>query len=461
MRRVLLVAACLTGFSAASPADDWPQWMGPNRDAVWNEAGILKNFKTVPKQRWKVAIGGGYSGPAVAGGKVYVADKLCRPGAGAVEPADPFALISLPAIERLLCLDAASGKEIWRHEHEVVYKMQYPCGPRCAPLVHEGKVYVLGAMGHLCCLDAVKHEKGRGRVLWSRDFPKDFGVRVPMWGFAGHPLIHGKLLICLVGSDPAKQQGGLIAFDKDTGQVKWRELILDEPGYNSPVLIESAGVTQLVVWTPRHLQGLNPETGQKYWSVKLEPKHGMSIMTPRKHGDCLFAAGIGNVGVTLQLDAKNPRKVTKLWCCNGDPDPKEGVYPINMTPFVEGGIVYGADHPGMFRAVELKTGKRLWESFEPIFGPDVPPGFKAPCGTAFVVKNSTNGLFYVFSETGDLVIGKFTPKEYRELGRTHLVNPTCTAPNGRKAVWSHPAYADKCIFARNDKQIVCVPLNAP
>ena len=97
-------------------------------------------------------------------------------------------------------------------------------------------------------------------------------------------------------------------------------------------------------------------------------------------------------------------------------------------------------------------------SFKPIFGEEKPADFRAPCGTAFVVKNADNGLFYLFTETGDLAIGKLTPKGYEELGRMHLLDPTCTALNGRKAVWSHPAFAEKCIFARNDKQIVCMPL---
>lgn len=128
-----------------------------------------------------------------------------------------------------------------------------------------------------------------------------------------------------------------------------------------------------------------------------------------------------------------------------------------MTPFVENGTIYAADQPGMFRAVDLKTGERKWESFQPIFGAAAPVD-KVPCATAFVVKNADNGLFYLFTETGDLAIAMLSPKGYEEFGRLHLLDPTCTALNGRKAIWSHPAYANKCIFARNDKQLVCVPL---
>src|SRR6185312_6573123 len=160
---------------------------------------------------------------------------------------------------------------------------------------------------------------GDAKVIWSKNFVKEYGekgpderkpqeqagLRLPRWGFAGHPLIYKNLLICLGGGDGS----GVVAFDKNTGQERWRALSAVDPGYNSPVLIESGGVTQLVVWTPTHLYGLNPLDGEKYWSVKLEPRHGMSIMTPRHNGDCLFAAGIGNVAVALQLDPTNPRAV--------------------------------------------------------------------------------------------------------------------------------------------------------
>lgn len=453
MPRFLLASVWFLGASAAIPAADWPQWMGPNRDAVWSEKGIVQDFKNgAPKETWRVDIGGGYAGPAVANGRVYLTDKHLKQGM--VAPKDPFAKVKLPGVERVLCLDAATGKEIWKHEYPCEYQIQYPCGPRCTPLVHEEKVYTLGAMGDLCCLDASPQVKGPAKLLWSKNLPKDFEAKLPVWGFSGHPIIHKNLLICLGGGP----NGVVVALDKDTGKKVWAAVAEADLGYNSPVLIESGGVTQLVVWTPKHLTGLNPLTGAKYWSVELAPQHGMSIMSPRKEGEFLFASGIGNVGVTLRLDATDPKKVTEVWRAKGAPDPKEGVYPINMTPFVEKGTVYAADQPGMFRAVDLKTGARIWESFEPIFGSAAIPEGNVPCATAFVVKNADNGLFYLFTETGDLAIAKIGPKGYQELGRTHLLDPMCTALNGRKAVWSHPAFANRSVYARNDKHLICVPL---
>lgn len=451
--RLPFAGLLLASFSTTSAGGDWPQWMGPNRDAVWSEGNVAEHFKNgLPKEKWRVAVGGGYSGPAVVGDKIYLTDKMLKPGL--VAPKNPFDAPDLESTERLLCLDASTGRILWRHERPVTYRIQYSCGPRCTPLVHDGKVYSLGAMGHLDCFDAGKHTDGKATPLWSKNFVTDFGSKVPTWGFSGHPILHKNLLICLVGGE----KGAVYALEKQTGAVVWSALSASEPGYNSPVLIESGGVTQLVVWLPNQLAGLDPLTGAKHWSVKLEPQYAMSIMSPRKDGEHLFAAGIGNVGVTLRLDPNDPKKVSEVWRGHGEPDPKDGVYPVNMTPFIESGTVYSADQPGTFRAVDLKTGARKWDSFKPIFGEEKPADFKAPAATAFIVKNSTNNLFYLFSETGDLVIAKLTPKGYDELGRVHLLDPMCTALNGRKAVWSHPAFANRSVYARNDKHLVCVPL---
>src|SRR5207253_2727118 len=131
-----------------------------------------------------------FAGPAVAAGKVYVTDR-----------------IRAEDKERILCLNAANGRKLWEHSYDCKYAIDYPAGPRATPLVQGGKVYTLGAMGDLCCLDTAT-----GRVLWARNFVKDYGARVPMWGFAAHPLLDGDRLICLVGG----ADGVVMAFDKDT-----------------------------------------------------------------------------------------------------------------------------------------------------------------------------------------------------------------------------------------------------
>lgn len=452
-----LVAGLFAGLLLVTPAAhaaDWPQWMGPNRDAVWAETGIVAKLpENGPKVVWRAPVGGGYSGPAVAGGKVYVTDRHL--GKGEANPQDPFETKKVEGTERVLCLDAKTGTVVWKHEYPCPYTISYPAGPRCTPTIHDGKAYTLGAMGHLCCLTAAD-----GKELWKKHFPTEYEIKAPMWGFTGHPLVHKNLLICLVGGDGST----VVAFDKDTGKEVWKALSAPEPGYNSPVLIQAGGVTQLVVWTPLNVHGLNPDTGAVYWSVPCAPQYAMTIMTPRKDGDLLFVSGIGGAGVVLEL-AKDKPTVREVWredvARGGKGEKTRGVYPVNMTPFVENGIVYGVDQPGTLRAVELRTGKRLWSTFKPVFGEDKAVDFSGGAsGTAFLVKNGDR--FFVFAETGDLMIATLSPnpeKGYEELSRAKLLAPTGAA-FGRKVVWSHPAFAEKCVFARNDKELVCASLAA-
>ena len=450
MSRLLSLALLLT-LVPASRAADWPQWLGPNRDSVWPETGIVEAFpKDGPEVLWRTPISGGFSGPAVAGGKVYVTDRVLAKGA--MNPADPFDTRTVvKSTERVLCLDAKTGKEVWKHEYECPYQISYPAGPRCTPTAHEGKVYTLGAMGDLYCLAA-----DTGRVVWSKNFPKDYAAKVPTWGFCGHPLVYKNLVITIAGGDGAVA----VAFDKDTGEEKWKALSAREPGYSAPAVITVGGKDQVVIWHAQSINGLDPLTGKVHWSVPLEPMFGMAIMTPRQAGDKLFAAGIGGAGVVLKLEGE---KATPVWQEVTDkghamaPKPR-GLYPVNMTPFIENGIIYGVDQPGMFRAVELETGKKLWFTYEPVIGKEEAEDFKgAGSGTAFLVKNGDR--FFLFAETGDLVIAKLSPKGYEEVSRAKLLEQSAAA-FGRKVVWSHPAFADKCVFLRNDKEIICVPLAA-
>jgi outer membrane protein assembly factor BamB len=444
-----LVAGLLV-LTPVATAADWPQWMGPNRDDVWPETGVVQTFPPGgPKVVWRTSVGGGYAGPAVANGKVYVTDKLLKPGS--IEPKDPFDIKNpVPSVERVLCLDAKTGERLWKHEYDCAYQVSYQAGPRCTPTVSGGKVYTLGTMGDLYCLDA-----DTGKVVWSKNFPADYKAEVPLWGFSGHPLVYKNLLICLVGGESAL----LVAFDKDTGKEVWTAMTTpaapNGPGYGPPTLLEIGGTTQLVVYHSRGITGMNPQTGEKFWNVAMEAFRGMSIMAPRKDGDLLFAGGYIDKCVAVKL-GPGKTDVKELW--RGDKKGGTGLYPVNMTPFLEGGVIYGVDQAGMLRAVDLKTGQHMWSTFKPVVGEEKDEDFKgAGSGTAFLTKNGDR--FFIFAETGDLVIAKLSPSGYEELSRAKLLEQTGAA-FGRKVVWSHPAYAGKCVFARNDKEIICVSLAA-
>jgi outer membrane protein assembly factor BamB len=416
-------------------ADDWPQWMGPNRDGIWAESGILEKFpEGGPKVLWRIPIKGGYAGPAVANGKVYVTDYDSDNDFR--KHNNPSNRSAVKGKERVLCLDAVSGKEIWKHEYDCPYAISYAAGPRCTPTVAEGKVYALGAEGNLFCLDAYK-----GEVIWSKEFTKDYKAKTPIWGFCGHPLVDGKKLICLVGGEGAT----VVAFDKDTGKELWKALSAREPGYGAPVIIEAGGTRQLLVWDSEAVSSLNPETGKLNWAVAMPPLFGMSIPMPRKSGELLYAGGYGGKGVMLKLAADKPA-ADELWRATT----KTGLFPVNMTPFAEGEFLYGVNQDGDLMAVEMKTGKRLWATSEPITGKK-----KLADGTAFIVKNGDR--FFLFNELGELVIARLTPEKFEEIGRAKILEQTNNA-FGRDVLWTHPAFANRCMYARNDKEIVCVSL---
>lgn len=436
IRSLCFVAAILTTLPLV--AADWPQWMGPNRDDVWSETDLLDEFPPEgPKFLWRKPVQGGFAGPAVAGGKVYVTDYL--KSAGDNSPA-PTKRNELQGRERILCLDAQTGDELWKHEYDCAYTISYPAGPRCTPTVHDGLVFALGAMGDLRCLDAAT-----GKALWSKNLPQTYGAEVPLWGYAGHPLIYKETLICMAGS----KGSAVVAFDKRTGTEVWKALSTSEIGYSPPTLIEAGGVTQLLIFHGEGLNSLNPNNGALYWSEPLRTAFSMAIMAPCTDGEYLFAGGHNGVSLGLKLDASRPA-VTKAW----QGSRTLGLAPVSGTPFVEDGVAYGIDGSGLFRAIRMATGERLWATAKPVNGQDSDRR-GAVEGATFVTKNGKR--FFLFGENGDLVIARLSPGKYEEISRARLLEPVGVGL-GRSVVWSHPAYADRCVFARNDQEIVCVSL---
>ena len=441
-RLVLLCCVALgciaTGLAfcvADARADDWPQWMGPGRDNVWRESGLLERFpEGGPKIVWRTPVAGGYSGPAVAGGRVYVTDYVT----GDDVKVPNFERKEFTGIERVLCLEEKTGKLLWKDEYPVKYAISYPAGPRCTPVVHKGKVYTLGAEGNLKCFDAAS-----GKVLWSRDFKKDYGAKTALWGYAGHPLIDGPRLICVVGGEGSH----VVAFDKNTGTEIWRALTSKEQGYSPPTIIEAAGVRQLILLRPDAVTSVNPESGKSYWSVPYEASNGSIIMSPVRSGNLLFVAGYSNKNMLLRLNEERPAAEV-VW----RDLPRQAIAPINVQPFLQDKTVYGFDQNGMLYGVELATGERLWESAAPL-NSERP----VPTGTAFIVKQANR--FWMFNELGELKIAKLSRDGYTELDSAKVIEPTNVA-FGRQVVWSAPAFANRRAYIRNDKECICVELSA-
>ena len=411
-------------------ADDWPQWMGPSRDNVWREDGLLDTFPAAgPKVLWRTAIAGGYAGPAIAAGRVFVTDYVTDAD---VKVAN-FERKASTGTERVLCLGEATGKVLWKHEYPVTYTVAYPAGPRCTPTVDGDRVYTLGAEGNLCCLNVAD-----GNLLWSRDLKTDYRTKAALWGWASHPLVDGDRLVCVVGTEMAHA----VAFDKRTGKEIWRAGKAPEQGYSPPTMIETGGRKQIVFTKPDGIYAVEPATGQILWESPYNADNGSIIMAPVQVGEYLYVGGYQEKNLLLKL---GPDKPEVIWRNK----PKHGVSAVNVQPIVADGLIYGFHEKGDLRAVAIPSGEVVWKGGGPLG--ERPQG----SGTAFIVRQADR--YWMFAETGDLVIAKMSPAGYSEIDRGHLLEPTNTA-FGRNVVWCSPAYANRSIVVRNDKEIVRVSL---
>lgn len=434
----LVLTLSLAWTLPTARADDWPQWMGPQRDGVWRETGILQKFPPEgPKVLWRTPLAAGYTGPAVARGRVFVMDRVVDPKAKV--PTNPFNSQALPGQERIFCLDAKTGQQLWKHEYDCTYQMIYPLGPRCTPSVDGDRVYCLGAMGHLFCL-----ETSSGKVVWEINLPKQYQTKPPGAGYAAHPLIDGEKLIVMVGG----QGSAVVALDKHTGKELWKALSAPEAGYAPPVIVQVGPTRQLIAWDPAQLSGLNPETGAVYWSEKLASQMNMNVVMPRLEGDLLFLSLFFQGSSLFKLSTEKPG-VTAVY--KNKADTKTGIKCMNATPILKDGYVYGVCAMGELRCLKLESNERVWQELKPV----VAAGRPTRHGTAFLIPNGDR--VFIFNENGELIIAKLAPEGYTEIDRARIIKPTFPA-GGRDVVWCHPAFADRCLFVRNDQEIICVSL---
>lgn len=414
--------------SSGSLAEDWPQWRGPSRDGKWQETDIIDKL---PEGQlpyvWSTQIGPGYSGPTVAQGRVYVMDR---------QPKDR------EATERIHCLDSQSGKSLWTFEYPAEYRISYTAGPRASVTIDQGKAYCVGAMGHFHCLDAIS-----GEVIWKRDLQKDYDIQMPIWGIAASPLIYGDLVIQQVcGAGDAC----MVAFDKLTGKEIWRAL-KDRGAYSSPILIRQADQDVLVCWTGDSLSGLDPKTGSVLWGHPFPPSRmPIGVGDPVLSGEQLFVSSFydGSLMVRVPKD-----KVTSevIWRGVGpDEQHTKSLHAMIGTSIVQDNLVFGTDSYGEFRCLDGLTGERIWEDTKAV------P--RARWATIHMVRQADR--VWMFNERGELLITKLSKEGLEVLSRSKLIEPTRDQLGQRGGVcWSHPAYAEKSIFARNDRQIVRVSLD--
>jgi len=428
---LLALPACQAPYYAAPGLDDWPQWRGPERDGVWRETGLIEKFSEPQLEIvWRKKISSGYSGPTVADGRVFVFDRVTE---------------GTQQTERVHCFDARSGDGLWMHSYDCPYiGVNYPAGPRGSITIHEGRAYALGTMGNFHCFEAAT-----GDILWSKDLNREYKIHMPIWGIACSPLIEKDLVIVQIGGADG---ANLVAFDKKTGNERWKAL--DDPAsYSSPIVIDQAGKRVLVCWTGSRLVGLDPTNGNLHWEHPMPPKDFVrNCASPVWVEDSILLTSFFGGAAMFRLEQKK-LAIEKVWRRVG-PSEKEtdGLHTNFAEPIIQGDHIYGCDSYGQLRCLKASTGERVWEDLEVI-----------PQQRWSTLRFIPNGdRVWMFTELGDLIIGRLSPQGFEETSRAHLLEPTTEQlPSRRGGVcWSYPAFAYQHVFARSDEEIVCASLKA-
>jgi len=286
-----------------------------------------------------------------------------------------------------------------------------------------------------------------GKVIWQRDLLAAYQASTPVWGFASSPLVYKNLLIVQTGG---ANGACLVAFNKSSGQEQWRALD-DKASYSSPILIKQAGQQVLICWTGGNVVGVSPDTGRIYWQIPFKPrKMILNIADPVVQGNFVYFSAFYDGSLLIQLDQEKLSAQT-VWRRIGESERNtDALHCCISTPLVTGDYIYGVDSYGELRCLDLHTGDRIWESQEAV------P--RARWSNIHMVRQDDRLWF--FNERGELIICRLSPQGYHEISRTKLIDPTTEQLKQRGGVcWSHPAYANRCVFARNDKELVCADLS--
>ena len=336
MRRVLACAlvGVLAVTAAAAAAPDWPQFLGPDRNGVYSGPPLARTWPAGgPPVVWRRAVGEGFAGPIVAGGRVILFHRI-----GGEEIVES--------------LDAKTGTAQWRHASPTSYRDQFGFdeGPRAVPVISGNRVYTFGAEGQLQALDLAT-----GKPVWSVDTQKEFAPLLGFFGRAGSPLVEDGRVIANVGD--SIDGGGVIAFDANSGAVLW-QATRHEASYSSPVAATFDGRRRALFFTRRGLVGLDPATGaiafEREWRSRSQ--NSVNAATPLVIGRQIFLSATYETGAAL-LEVNGDR-LAPVW---SNDDTLSSHY---ATPVHHNGTLYGfhgrQEFGPSFRAVDLKTGKVHW-----------------------------------------------------------------------------------------------------
>jgi outer membrane protein assembly factor BamB len=418
-----LVLPIATAFAAAPEFFDWPQWQGPDRDAVSRERGLLKEWpKDGPPLAWKVeGLGGGYSAPSVAAGRI-------------------FGMSNRGDDEVVWALSEKDGKTLWATPLGQAFPQQARQGkegPGCTPTVDGERLYVLGMGGDLACLQ-VKD----GKVLWTRSLTRDFGGREPRWSYRESLLVDGDKVICTPGGPDAT----LAALDKKSGKTIWKSRVPGSPGpgYSSAIAIDFAGQRQYVQFTQKALVGVAASDGTFLWRYdKPAARTGINCSTPVYHNGLVFAAAAYGAGGGLAKLSKEDSGGVKA----------EEVYFTKKMQNHHGGMIFhdgclyganGGNEGGNLVCLDFQTGKVLWNERDR-GGRGVPKGS---------VALADGRLYYRTEKDGTVLLIEPSPERYIERGRFQQPERSGTW------AWAHPVIANGKLYLRDQDVLLCYDVKA-
>ena len=407
MRRLLVFGSAVLAIAAAvrAAAEDWPQFLGPERNGVYRGPALAGTWGPQgPKVVWRKSIGQGFSGPVVVQGRVILFHRV-----GNQEIVD--------------AIDARTGAAQWRYAYATSYRDDFGFdeGPRSVPVVANGVVYTFGAEGQLHAIDLAK-----GTRVWSVDTMQRFGVAKGFFGAAGSPLVEDGRVLANIGG----QKAGIIAFEAATGNVLWTATDAGA-SYSSAVGATIAGRRLAIFLTRAGLVGLDPATGrvqfERPWRARIAAS--VNAATPLVIDDLIFASAEYGPGAgVFRLDGST---LKDLWTSN---DVLSNHY---ATSVHRDGFLYGfhgrQEFGPSFRAVELRTGKVRWSQDQ----------FRG--GTVTLAGDQ----LVILRETGELVVAPATPDGFRPSARAQILPGTVRA---------YPAISDGFLFARNENTLISIDL---
>ncbi|HEY2412417.1 MAG TPA: PQQ-binding-like beta-propeller repeat protein [Pirellulaceae bacterium] len=433
-----------TSLWTRNKGEAWPIFLGPEQDSKSPETGIVTNWGDGGlKLVWQVKLGTSYGAPTIAGGRLMQFDRFGDKS-------------------RLYCLNAETGKEIWRHEFPTEYDdlYQYNNGPRCSPVIDGDRVYAYAVDGVLACCRTED-----GKPLWRKNLNQEFGVVQNFFGVGSTPVIEGDLLIVMVGGSPPESQKvapgqlnrvepngtAIVAFDKLTGEVKYK--IGDELASYASLKLATIGQRRwCFAFCRGGLLAFEPASGKIdfHYPWRDPQVESVNASMPVVVDDQVFISECYGVGSTVLK--VSPEKYDVVWKDDAKKRDKSMMTHWN-TCVVMDGYLYGCSgrHPqtASLRCVEWATGKVMWEQL----------------GMARTSLMAIDGHFLCLGEMGQLWLLKLTPEKPELVAEIDYADPAIgkkllgeSRPVLEYPCWAAPVVAHGLLYLRGKDRLICLEL---